>query len=57
MPTKQENIRLPELTQQQLTQLVEELGMTKTQVVIIAIDRLYQQELSKQLTTKTEPES
>lgn len=45
MTNKQFNIRnLPELTAVQIDELCAKLGMTKTQLVIIAIDRLYQQE-------------
>ena len=43
--SKQFNIRnLPELTAKQLDELTAKLDMTKTQLVIMAIDRLYQQE-------------
>ncbi len=43
---RQFNIRnLPELTAKQLDELIDKLGMTKTQLVIMAIDRLYQQEV------------
>ena len=39
------NIRnLPELTDKQIEELCAKTGMTKTQLVIMAIDRLYQQE-------------
>lgn len=41
MKTKQFNIRLPEHTHEQLKKLCETYG-TITQVVILAIDRLYQ---------------
>jgi len=46
MTNKQFNIRnLPELTAVQIDELCAKLGMTKTQLVIMAIDRLYQQEV------------
>lgn len=42
------NIRnLPKLTDRQIDELAEKLGMTKTQLVIMAVDRLYQQEVEK----------
>lgn len=41
------NIRnLPVLTDKQIDELCAKLGMTKTQLVIMAIDRLYQQEVN-----------
>lgn len=42
------NIRnLPLLTDRQMAELAEKLGMTKTQLVIMAVDRLYQQEVAQ----------
>lgn len=38
--SSQFNARLPHLTHDQISQLAEDYGMTKTQVVIIAVDRL-----------------
>lgn len=38
--SKQLNARLPEFTHEQLERLAVECDMTKTQVLIIAIDRL-----------------
>ena len=38
--SQQFNIRLPELTHQQITKLSETHGLTKTQVIILAVDRL-----------------
>ena len=38
--SQQFNVRLPELTRQQITQLSETHGLTKTQVIILAVDRL-----------------
>lgn len=43
MATKQTGIRLPELTQRQLSALCESTGMTQSAVMITAIDRMYQQ--------------
>ena len=41
--TKQINTRLPELTQSQLSDIAEIHGLTITQIMIIAIDRLHTQ--------------
>ena len=38
--SQQFNVRLPELTHQQIAQLSETHGLTKTQVIILAVDRL-----------------
>jgi hypothetical protein len=44
--SKQFNIRqLPEITAQQIDELCAKMGITKTQLVIMAIDRLHQQEI------------
>lgn len=40
MSTKQVNVRLPAHTIKQLESLAKRFGMTKTQVLILAIDRL-----------------
>ncbi len=40
---KQFNTRLPELTHNQIDEIAEIHDLTKTQILIIAIDRLYQQ--------------
>lgn len=37
---RQFNIRLPELSHNQITYICEEHGLTKTQVIILAVDRL-----------------
>lgn len=42
--SKQLNVRLPSHTHKQLDRLVAKLGMTKTQVLILAIDRLDSEE-------------
>lgn len=39
---QQFNVRLPELTHAQIAQISDGHGLTKTQVVILAIDRLSQ---------------
>jgi predicted DNA-binding protein len=44
---KQTNIRLPDSTTEQLDQLAEALGMTKTQVLILAIRALHEAEKRK----------
>ena len=44
---KQVNIRCSELTSQQLDQLMEWWGTSKTETITLIIDRLYQEELSK----------
>lgn len=38
--SRQFNIRLPELSQNQIAQICEVHGLTKTQVIILAVDRL-----------------
>lgn len=40
MTTKQFNTRIPEMTQEQIDQITDEYGLTKTQCLILAIDRL-----------------
>ena len=40
MATTQLNIRIPPLTIQQIDKIVKATGMTKTQIVLLAIDRL-----------------
>ena len=40
---KQVNVKLPRLTQQQLAELATATGMTTTQTVIVAIDRMHHQ--------------
>jgi hypothetical protein len=41
--TKQINIRMPELTRQQLVDLAAMTGMSTTQLVIMAVDRLHRE--------------
>ena len=38
--SSQFNARLPQLTHEQIDLLVQEFGLTKTQVIILAVDRL-----------------
>lgn len=45
MTTKQTGIRLPELTQRQLTTLCEWSGMNQSSVMVTAIDRMYREEI------------
>jgi hypothetical protein len=40
MMSQQFNIRLPEITHSQIAQISEVHGLTKTQVIILAVDRL-----------------
>lgn len=40
MMSQQFNIRLPEITHNQIAQISEVHGLTKTQVIILAVDRL-----------------
>ena len=40
---KQYNVKLPRLTQQQMSELAAATGMTTTQTVIVAIDRMHHQ--------------
>lgn len=47
MATKQLNARLPKSTLSQLDKLAEALGMTKTQVLILALRCLYDSEAKK----------
>ena len=45
--SSQFNTRLPQLTHEQINALVDEHGLTKTQVVILAVDR-FSRELNAQ---------
>jgi phage tail tube protein FII len=40
---KQINVKLPRLTQTQLAELAQATGMTTTQIVVIALDRMHHQ--------------
>jgi hypothetical protein len=45
MATRTTSFRLPEHTKRQMEDLAQKLGMTQTQTLIVALDRLHQQEL------------
>lgn len=47
MTKKQTNTRLPDSTTEQLEQLAQALGMTKTQVLILAISQMVERERRK----------
>jgi hypothetical protein len=47
--SNQFNARLPQLTHDQINELTREYGLTKTQVIILAVDRL-----SRQVKAETE---
>jgi hypothetical protein len=40
---RQINVKLPRLTQAQLSELAQATGMTVTQIVVIALDRMHHQ--------------
>lgn len=46
--TTQRNYRLPTITLNKLKALIEATGMTETQVIILAIDRLTEKEIKPQ---------
>src|SRR6266699_3407022 len=50
--TTQYNVRLPEKTAEQIQKLIEATGMTQTQLMIVAIDRMYQQERLNEMSNK-----
>ena len=52
---KQFNVRIPEHTAGQLDWLLEKTGMTKTQLQILMIDRLYQEMSQEKERKKIEP--
>lgn len=41
---KQLNVRIPPITQAQLSELLTKTGMTVTQIVVVAIDRMARRE-------------
>lgn len=45
--SKQTAIRLPEHARRQLAELCERLGMNQSAVMLLALDRLYQQEIAQ----------
>jgi predicted DNA-binding protein len=38
------SFRIPDLTKEQIAELSERLGMSQAQIIILAVDRLYQRE-------------
>ncbi len=40
-PKKQTNVRLPDVTRDQITAIAEKAGMSDGQVIAMAVDRLY----------------
>ncbi|MGD9093727.1 MAG: hypothetical protein PVF74_12835, partial [Anaerolineales bacterium] len=50
--TSQFNARLPQLTHNQIQNLVDVHGLTKTQVIIVAVDRLARELDAESLDTK-----
>lgn len=53
MASKQKNYRLPTITLEQIAKLQDQTGMTETQVIIRAIDRMAQELLSEADITQT----
>ena len=47
MPKKQLNIRLPDNSLKQLSDLQTKLGMTQVQIIMLALDRLESNEQAK----------
>lgn len=45
MTRQQINLRIGDLTASQIDALIEQTGMTKTQVVTVAIDRMHREEV------------
>lgn len=45
--TTQRNYRLPKITLDKLKALIEATGMTETQVIILAVDRLTEKEVKE----------
>jgi len=45
--SKQTAIRLPDHARRQLAELCERLGMNQSAVMLLALDRLYQQEVAQ----------
>jgi hypothetical protein len=44
LSTTQYNVRLPDVTTKQIQRLIELTGMTQTQLMIVALDRMFQAE-------------
>jgi predicted DNA-binding protein len=56
MSTTQYNVRLPEETTTQIQELIEATGMTQTQLMIVAIDRMFQKEREFSMKRTTNPQ-
>ncbi len=54
---KATSFRLPNGTVRQLEQLMGQLDMTRTQVLIVALDRLYRDVFGKKLEASRDPRS
>lgn len=52
MPKQPTSVRLPDMTMRQLTELIAATGMTQSELIATAIDRMYQQE-TQTMTTDT----
>ena len=48
--TERFNARIPKLTANQIERLADKLGLTKTQLLIVAVDRMAQQELADEFS-------
>jgi hypothetical protein len=46
--TKQFNVRLPAISQEQVKELEAKTGLTQTQLIIMALDRLHNNECRKE---------
>ena len=44
MPKRPTSVRLPDMTIGQLTELITQTGMTQSEIITTAIDRMFQQE-------------
>ena len=56
MSRRQVNMRLPELTRDQLTKLCRWLAASEATVTTVAIDRMYQRETNRLATAASAPE-
>ena len=52
----QYNVRLPEKTAEQIQELIDSTGMTQTQLMIVAIDRMFQKERQFSMKRTTNPQ-
>lgn len=53
MPKQPTSVRLPDMTMRQLTELIASTGMTQSELITTAIDRMYQQEKQNMNTIYT----